>query len=324
MKKILYFIMIILLVIGCKKKDNDNGTAGKLVLNMTYNCAGKKKSFEKRNMSTKEKSDTLYAQFGDYITSITPTSFIGKFADMRLISCDDAGPSDEDFGIQIIESNLNLASPARLAYFSNNAMVTFNPDLTKIPTDNDITFNIFFFMTKYYYQEFELPAQYDGIADGVMSLNYFCSSGSGELNFDGHGIGGERTGRIIKGSSNPLIAPIFDSTWTGLDWNFSKIPDIYVFGNTDSSYIFIGDGQSSINNPTAQYGNIVRSYAYNAITLPAIPYGETKTVNGTMTFDISNLIQIYAGIDNIPYTSDDIFVFAPNFWERLSINIIAN
>jgi len=42
-----------------------------------------------------------------------------------------------------------------------------------------------------------------------------------------------------------------------------------------------------------------------------------------MTFDINNLIQIYAGADNIPYTSDDIFVYAPRFWERLSVNLSA-
>jgi hypothetical protein len=41
-----------------------------------------------------------------------------------------------------------------------------------------------------------------------------------------------------------------------------------------------------------------------------------------MTYCINNLIQIYAGQDNIPYTSDDIFVYAPNFWERLSVSLI--
>jgi hypothetical protein len=26
------------------------------------------------------------------------------------------------------------------------------------------------------------------------------------------------------------------------------------------------------------------------------------------------MIQVYAGLDNIPYTSDDVFVYAPQFW----------
>lgn len=82
--------------------------------------------------------------------------------------------------------------------------------------------------------------------------------------------------------------------------------------------------QQNINNPLGQSGYIVRSNSYNPITLQAIPTGETITVSGTMSFNISNLIQIYAGADNIPYTFDDIFVYAPNFWERLSVNINAN
>jgi hypothetical protein len=40
-----------------------------------------------------------------------------------------------------------------------------------------------------------------------------------------------------------------------------------------------------------------------------------------MIFDTHNLIQIYAGEDNIPYTSDDVFIYAPNFWERIQVSV---
>jgi hypothetical protein len=40
-----------------------------------------------------------------------------------------------------------------------------------------------------------------------------------------------------------------------------------------------------------------------------------------MSFNITDLIQIYAGQDNIAYTFDDIFVYAPNFWERISVSL---
>jgi hypothetical protein len=324
MKKIFYLILIIFLFAGCDKNEdkNDNGS-GKLEFNMMYNCTGQKKSFNNKDLFIKAKSDTLYTQFGDYITSITPAVFIGKFDDMRLLSWDEGIASC--IGLPIINcNNYDLASPSRLAYFSNNATVDFIPEVANLPTNNDIEFNLFSFSPFYYYQEFELPAQYDSIADEVMSLNYFCSSGSGEMSFDNHFIGGERIGRTIKGSSHPLMAPIFDSTWTGLNWDFSKIPHNYIFGSTDSSYIYYADGQLSINNPMAQGGYIIRSNAYNTITLLDIPYGETVTVSGTMSFNINNLIQIYAGDDNIPYTIDDIFVYAPHFWERLSVSIITN
>jgi hypothetical protein len=38
-----------------------------------------------------------------------------------------------------------------------------------------------------------------------------------------------------------------------------------------------------------------------------------------MSFNTTDLIHIYAGADNIPYTADDIFVYAPYFWERISV-----
>ncbi len=45
--------------------------------------------------------------------------------------------------------------------------------------------------------------------------------------------------------------------------------------------------------------------------------GETVLMNGVLSFDTNGLIQVYAGADNIPFTSDDIFVYAPKFWERI-------
>lgn len=38
-----------------------------------------------------------------------------------------------------------------------------------------------------------------------------------------------------------------------------------------------------------------------------------------MTFDTNNIIQVYAGAGNKPYTPDDISVYAPKYWERLFI-----
>ena len=37
-----------------------------------------------------------------------------------------------------------------------------------------------------------------------------------------------------------------------------------------------------------------------------------------------NIIQIYAGADNIPYTSDDIIVMEPKFWERIYVDVTEN
>jgi hypothetical protein len=41
-----------------------------------------------------------------------------------------------------------------------------------------------------------------------------------------------------------------------------------------------------------------------------------------VSFDFADLIHIYAGRDNKPYTYDDVFVYAPRFWERLKVRVV--
>jgi len=107
-----------------------------------------------------------------------------------------------------------------------------------------------------------------------------------------------------------------------LSGNYPVRAHSYVFGNTDSTFIFYSDQHvSTVDNPQGQIGYIVRSNKYNTITISAIPDEETKTIKGTMSFNTTDLIQLYAGQDNIPYTYDDIFVYAPNFWERISVSL---
>ncbi len=52
--------------------------------------------------------------------------------------------------------------------------------------------------------------------------------------------------------------------------------------------------------------------------------GETVVMNGVLSFDTNGLIQVYAGPDNIPYTNDDVFVYAPKFWERINSRLDIN
>jgi hypothetical protein len=320
MKKIFYFLFIIL-AFGCSKDKNKKG--GKLVLNMSYSCSQKKNSSTDKNAGTRSGSgtkDAYYTQFGDYITSVTPTRFLCKFLDMRLQNWDKDG-SIWNTSINLIDNNSDLANPNRLADFSNNATVELVPDLTNFTTGNDVEFNIFFFSTYFFYQKAELPVQYDTI----LYLKYLCFGGE-PLNFSSFSIGGTRTGRFIEGSYRTFIAPIFDSTWAGDNAPFNSEPKTYVFGGTDSTYLYnssVGH-VSSIGNPAGEMGYIIRSNSYTPIAFQAIPKGDTKTITGTMTFDTNNLLQIYAGKDNIPYTSDDIFVYAPNFWERFTVTLTAN
>ncbi len=315
------YLLIFILFCGCGKNEEPVITAekpekSKLVLSMTYNCNPTKKSTSGKK--SVYYSEVLYTQFGDYIASVTPTAFVGKFLDMRLQNWTE-GNTIWNYGFNIIDNNTPIDSTNRLADFSNNATVNFNPDLGNFTLNSNVTFNLFFFIPLFYYQEFELPSQYSSVAE----LTYL-SFGGDIINFESFSIGGVRTGGFVKGSSQPFMAPIFDSNWTGFNGTFPEIPENYVFGLSDSTYIYHSNGQGGINDPLAQGGYIVRSSLFNGISLPDEAEGEQITLNGTMTFDINELIQIYAGEDNIPYTSDDVFVYAPNFWERMEVNIEAD
>lgn len=321
MKKILTLLVIIVYITGCKK-DNDNNDERFLKLNMKYQSDGKKafinKGLEKSN------SDTLYTQFGDHITSISPTVFIGKFLDMRLQNWHNGG-TIWNYGFNIIDNNVPEYAPTRLANFSSNATVNFNLASNSIPASGNSIYNIFVIITMFFYQEFELPTQYNSVAH----LPFLDFGNNNILNsFDGQWIGGNRTGLTIKGGSDPFLAPVFDSTWAGFNGHFPQIPKNIVFGSTDTTYLYYssnsGQNAQSIDNPLGQSGYIIRSSSFNNITIPSTANDETKTVSGTMTFDSQNLIQIYAGADNIPYTWDDIFVYAPKFWERFSVFMTVN
>jgi len=321
MKKAFYLIVLVVFFTSCNKNNDVKRQGGNIAINMTYRSGNSLKSPGIRGTEVKagikNQETQYYTGFGDYITSITPTAFIGKFLDMRLQNMQ-VGDTIWNYGLALIDGNYPPDSPKRLADFSNNATVNFAPDMSKFPSQQNSTFNIFVFIQMFFYQEFELPAQYEKITD--LKYLYY---GNPTISFDGNYIGGTRNGLIMKGNDDPFITHIFGSL-NGDTWSLANKPHSYAFGSTDSTFIFKSDGKCSINDPLGQSGNIVRSNAYQAISLPAVPEGETRTINGTLTFDTNNLIQIYAGADNIPYTYDDIFVYAPNFWERMSVNINAN
>lgn len=320
MKKIVYFLIIIFLI-GCRNQG------GKLVCSMKYNLA----KTQQVSPQTKAYSPTdRYTQFGDYITSITPSKFIIKFLDLRLCSTWE----NQNNNLAIIDNN-NFAwtSADRIADFSNNGIVNITIDGT---VSEDVTMIYLVSIPMFYYQEFELPAQYANFTIeqvGSSTTNNLPYLFSGGPNIDyptaNAGIGGVKEGLIVKCSNNALTAPIFDATW--LDKTkfegFPEIPHTTVFGNTDSTFIYnsvLVNKQPTKDDPLAQGGYIIRSNKFNSITVHGIPEGETETITGIMTFDTANLIHIYAGKDNIPYTSDDIFVYAPKYWERLSVNLVAN
>jgi hypothetical protein len=308
-----FYLLVIVLLYSCSK---DGG--GKVVCSMTYNLTNQTSKNENSLRSLKSYSvNDRYSQFGDYITSITPSVFIIKFLDLRLCSAWE----NQNNNLAIIDNNdYAWSSTDRIADFSNNATVKIN---LKGTIKKDLEMKYLVSAPMFYYQEFVLPEQYSkfNIDSGINNLTYLSFGGK---NIDyptaNDGIGGVKDGCLVKGSHNPLTAPIFDENWTGFNGNFPEIPHVTVFGNTDSTFIFSSTGISK-DDPMGCAERIIRSNKFNSIKLQSVPEGETRTITGVMTFDTNGLIQVYAGKDNIPYTSDDIFVYAPRYWERISISL---
>jgi len=197
---------------------------------------------------------------------------------------------------------LPLDDPSRIVDFSENKTVTFNPILGGRMNndgqfvDKQIDFTYFYFMPIYFYQEVQLPAEYKNV-----HLNMF-SSASVDNN-------------VLKVRHSEMLSKILPNAQTLHGFNF-------VFGNTDSTFVVNPNKETvptSENNPIsdATIDLIIRSNKYTNMIYNAPSSGETIVMNGVLSFDSENLIQVYAGADNIPYTSDDIFVYTPKFWERI-------
>lgn len=300
MRTLLYPLTILLLLtVSCKK-------IGKVSYKIRFTTSEIPLEFRRSN------NEEFYTQFGDYITSLTPSKFT---ANIWTIGYADTvtkpGYNNDNQILQYIDQNpdhLPQNDPLRLVDFSNNVTVNFeNPVMygrlrDGILEDKQIDFKYFYFMPYYLYQEIQLPNEYEGVP-----LNMFSTEPNSTVE-----------NNILKTQQRPFIQLIFpNSAPTG------EGPYFY-FGNTDSTFVANPNGENipmSIDNPIIGGGTntlIIRSERYAKTMYHAPEAGETITMSGIVSFNTTDLIQVYAGNDNIPYTSDDVFVYAPKFWERIS------
>jgi hypothetical protein len=126
----------------------------------------------------------------------------------------------------------------------------------------------------------------------------------------------QQNGRIITTDLYTLNLPVEDFR------EFNQTMEIY-FGQCDSTYISDDPplpDDDTYNNPNVH----VRSPNYEEWTLTP-PLGvETKTIITTISFLTDDIIHVYAGTDNIPYTDDDVIVFEPKFWEKIYVDVTIN
>lgn len=283
MKYLLFIMVGIFLFSGCKKDKYGNT---KLAIRVTTDSYyGNQKSLQKGN-------EDRYTQFGDFITSVTPSSFIGELTAVRFHDDTIYGNLG---GYFMTLAGLSVGNIT--VDFSNNATISVIPVLNGdfISTENgpgshfreDVTFR-FLWVGMGLTQVIELPEEYTNI-----QLDQFY-----ELS--------EKSGNILTTELRPLYEPIYELS------QLNNSIQVF-FGMTDSIYITQG---TILDGPLQYY---IRSSNLTEWTMtPPLP-DQTKTYISTIGFPNDNIIHIYAGADNIPYTSDDIIVLEPNFWERIYV-----
>ncbi|MBL7812062.1 MAG: hypothetical protein JNL57_07545 [Bacteroidetes bacterium] len=258
-------------------------------------------------------SDTSkYVGLGKYIRSITPVSFRAKFQNIRFM---DDWDQNKCVMMEVIENNLGMDDPQRYADFSMGQQVTYQPRIYfanksgKAIKSKEVNFIYFLWNAAYFHQEINLPAEYKGIRLDQFDWEYHYQRQQGDT---------AQKNLKVTCDHFPFVFKIFNTTSPG------GLPAVYVFGNTDSTFVFNKAALSIDASKDNPYGvrssPIVRSNQYQPFLFN---YSELDDmfIQAVASFELDNLIQIYAGPDNISYTRDDIFVYSPRFWERLKIKV---
>lgn len=251
--------------------------------------------------------DTIYTQFGPLVTTLTPYKFTSKLNILtyqdnfnytdpgtHMISYIDGHDNDPNYQIHLDVD------------FSNNQEVVAEPILygtdlrDGIYEQSEVTMNYFVFVPYYYYQEVELPMQYKDV---------FLQNLAGDaVTYDA------ATDRVLMKCYEQRL---FDLIYPQNDLKPSGI----VFGGVDSTYVHNPQGLSGVSgcpfgSATCQMP-FIRSHRFTPITVAMPDDGETIEMYSTISFITDDLIHVYAGNDGLAYTSDDVFVYAPTYWERV-------
>jgi hypothetical protein len=264
-----------------------------------------------------EKNNFLHNGFGTFITSLTPSHFSASINMMGMQDNIDPGNNTTILLGFIMHDGSDMTVPKPQADFSNNQEVEFFPQMGHhVIPGQQINFIYFYFVPYYIYQEVTLPIEYQNVTinqfNEVYPVGYF---GISEEQFN---CGSVKFGNILKVKYQPFI--------TRLHPYPAGYPHGIIFGNTDSTFIFNKEGNlisNSIDNPFGGESRAcnIRSNHFLANTITIPEEGKTLSIHATLSFDTKDIIQVYAGQDNIRYTSDDIFVYAPEYWERIATKI---
>jgi hypothetical protein len=206
----------------------------------------------------------------------------------------------------LVHREPNQGQSPVMADFSNNSTLSVNPVLngTNIMLNPDgqggffkdnVTFKILWIRMGLT-QTIELPEAYSQVR-----LNQFNSN--------------QKNNNIITTDVIPLFQAVSNLS------TFGKTFTIY-FGKTENTYIAVDEAERYfLGNNTLPH---IRSSKYSEWTMTPPLADQTKTIISTIGFYNNDIIQVYAGSDNIPYTNDDVIVFEPGFWERIYVKVSEN
>jgi len=199
MRTIAIIFLTLIIFSGCKKDKY-----GHLVHKMKYTSSKE----SKRKGSTK---DLYYTQFGNYITSITPSSFIGDFDMIRIYGTTNTSDSPPVF-MTLIQPK-SSEDITRIADFTNNAEITISPFLNGpliLNSDGtggcfkyDAVFKLLQVIINDIKQVVELPAQYKGINLAQFNEQY------GQNQYFSDSV---KQGNILTVDMYPLIWKISDTS----------------------------------------------------------------------------------------------------------------
>jgi hypothetical protein len=311
MKKIIWISIGLIVLIGCGKHEDNTYVPGKIITNVKYTGVSVKSGMKSGNLKATN-TDSKYTGFGDFIMSITPNKVTAKFYNIRYVSDLTAQSS-----IELINNNLPPYDSLRYADFTNNSSISMKPSLGGDLRDegasfaNIVEFEYLTFDICNVYHAIQLPQEYIGI-DVLDQFNYPDNSSNDETK-----LYSTLSNNILNARYQLFLNPLYG-------YSPQVIPTAIVFGGTDSSYVInLATDFHDFPYNTPYHGNyIIRSKNYNPITfIPSESSNKTTLINATLSFDYNNLIQIYAGNDNIPFTRDDIFLYEPNFFDRLTVNV---
>ncbi|HOS83283.1 MAG TPA: hypothetical protein PK199_00055 [Bacteroidales bacterium] len=302
--QVLLIVSLIVFTTACHKEGLD-------VKFRTMYGSGLLKKLQVKSESTSESMYEQYYEYGDFIQYISPSKVTAKFNSIRYVDRKESQAGMQTM-VDVISVNWPSDDARRFADFTNGSTVEVIPQMWG-NIDNDgwfvedtIRLRYLLILPDAFKFEFDYPAELPMYEYNTWP-NIF-----------------KRTGNTVICDMHYLLQRTQHQAY---DYEYGIFLKGFVFGGTDTSFIAT-QSQSAADIfdliSMAQPHSVARSGNYECPILTPPVKRQSKIITTYITFNSENIIQHYAGYDNIAYTSDDMFVLEPKFWDRFDVIIEQN